>query len=118
MDDGGSSPASAGNFTLHHRFQTGSGAHPASYSVSIRDSLPGSKAMGVKLTTHLHLVPRSRMHGNILPFPQYAFTAWCSVKKHKDNFTFYLYVYAIIKYTVSLHIFLFHDIQPLSFNAV
>jgi hypothetical protein len=24
----------------------------------------------------------------IPPLPQYAFMAWCSVKKHKDNFTF------------------------------
>jgi hypothetical protein len=34
----------------------------------------------VKLTTHLHLVPRSRMCGAIPPLPQYAFMAWCSVK--------------------------------------
>jgi hypothetical protein len=26
-------PAGAGNFSLHHRVQNGSGAHPASYSV-------------------------------------------------------------------------------------
>jgi hypothetical protein len=35
---------------------------------------------GVKLPTHLHLVPRSRVRGDIPPFPQYAFMAWCSVK--------------------------------------
>jgi hypothetical protein len=34
----------------------------------------------VKLTTHLHLVRRSRTRGAILPLPQYAFVAWCSVK--------------------------------------
>jgi len=34
----------------------------------------------VKLTTHLHLVARSRMHGTIPPLPQYAFVAWCPVK--------------------------------------
>jgi hypothetical protein len=32
------------------------------------------------LTTHLHLVPRSRMRGALLPLPQYAFMAWCLVK--------------------------------------
>jgi hypothetical protein len=37
---------------------------------------------GVKLTTHLRLVPRSRMHGTIHPLPFYAFMAWCSVKAH------------------------------------
>jgi hypothetical protein len=30
------------------------------------------------------------MRGVIPPLPQYAFMAWCSVKKHKDNFTFAL----------------------------
>jgi hypothetical protein len=41
----------------------------------------------VNLTTHLHLVPRSRIRGDILPLPQYAFLARCSVKrKHGGNF--------------------------------
>jgi hypothetical protein len=31
-------------------------------------------------TTHLHLVPRSRMRGGTRSLPQYAFMAWCSVK--------------------------------------
>jgi hypothetical protein len=41
----------------------------------------------MKLTTHLHLVPKSRMHGAIPPLPQYVFMAWCLVK-HRDKFTF------------------------------
>jgi hypothetical protein len=28
------------------------------------------------------------MSGDIHPLPQYAFMAWCLVKKHRDNFTF------------------------------
>jgi hypothetical protein len=40
----------------------------------------------VKLTTHLHVMPRSRMRGAIPPLPQYVFMAWCLVK-HSDNFT-------------------------------
>jgi hypothetical protein len=43
-----------------------------------------------KLTTHPHLVPRSRMCSAIPPHPQYAFMVWCSVKKHRDSFTFHL----------------------------
>jgi hypothetical protein len=35
---------------------------------------------GVKLTTHLHLVQRSRMRGAKPPLPQYIFMAWCIVK--------------------------------------
>jgi hypothetical protein len=39
-------PTGAGNFSLHHRVHTGSGAHPASYLSGITGSLPGSKAAG------------------------------------------------------------------------
>jgi hypothetical protein len=49
MDDRGSRvrfPAGDGNFSLHHRVQNGSGAHPASYPMGIRDSFPGGKAAG------------------------------------------------------------------------
>jgi hypothetical protein len=34
------------NFSLRHRVQTGSGAHPASYSKTIEDSNTGDKAVG------------------------------------------------------------------------
>jgi hypothetical protein len=37
-------PGGAGNFSLHHRVQNGSGAHPASYSMGTRVSFPGGKA--------------------------------------------------------------------------
>jgi hypothetical protein len=39
-------PAGAGNFSLHHRVQNGSGAHPASYRMGTRGSFPGGKAAG------------------------------------------------------------------------
>jgi hypothetical protein len=47
LDDRGSRvrfPAGAGNFSLHHRIQNGSGAHPASYPMGTRGSFPGGKA--------------------------------------------------------------------------
>jgi hypothetical protein len=49
LDDWGSRvrfPAGAGNFSLHHRVQNGSGAHPASDPMGIRSSFPGDKASG------------------------------------------------------------------------
>jgi hypothetical protein len=49
LDDRGSRvrfPAGAGNFSLHHHVQNGSGAHPASYSMSTRGSFPEGKATG------------------------------------------------------------------------
>jgi hypothetical protein len=39
-------PAATGNFSLHHRVQNGSGAHPASYPMCTRGFFPGSKAIG------------------------------------------------------------------------
>jgi hypothetical protein len=39
-------PTGAGNFSLHHRVQNGSGAHPAIYSMGTRGSYPGGKAAG------------------------------------------------------------------------
>jgi hypothetical protein len=47
LDDWGSRvrfPAGAGNFSLHHRVQNGSGAHPVSYPMGTRGSFPGGKA--------------------------------------------------------------------------
>jgi hypothetical protein len=49
LDDRGSRvrfPAGAGNFSLHHLLQNGSGAHPASYPMGTRGSFPGGKAAG------------------------------------------------------------------------
>jgi hypothetical protein len=39
--------AGAGNFSLHHCVQNGSGAHPASYPRDTRGSFPGGKAARV-----------------------------------------------------------------------
>jgi hypothetical protein len=49
LDDRGSRvrfPAGAGSFSLHHRMQNGSGAHPASYPMGTRGSFSGAKAAG------------------------------------------------------------------------
>jgi hypothetical protein len=39
-------PAEAGNPSLHHRVQNGSGAHPASYPRGTSGPFPGGKAAG------------------------------------------------------------------------
>jgi hypothetical protein len=49
-------PATAGNFSLHHRDQNGSGAHPASYPMGTRGSIPGGKGPGHEAD---HLPPSS-----------------------------------------------------------
>jgi hypothetical protein len=74
-------------FPLHHRVQNGSGAHPASIQWVAGVLAPGIKRPPVKLTTYLHLVPRSKNEWSYTSTPQYPFMAWCLVK-HRDNFTF------------------------------
>jgi hypothetical protein len=57
------SPAGVEDFSSSLCVQTGSGAHPASCTVGTGGPFPGGKkrGRGVTLTTHPHLVPRSRM---------------------------------------------------------
>jgi hypothetical protein len=88
LDDRGSRvrlPAGAGNFSLHHRVQNGSGAHPAPW-------VPGALSLGVKRPGREadHSPPSSAKVKNTWSYtstPQYVFMAWCLVK-HRDNFTF------------------------------
>jgi hypothetical protein len=39
-------PAGAGNFSLHHRVQNGSGVHSTSYPMGTRGSFSGGRAAG------------------------------------------------------------------------
>jgi hypothetical protein len=76
-------PAGAENFSLHHRVQTGSGAHPASCPMGTR--YQGAFSLGIKRPGFEadHSPPSSAAFKNALCYtstPQYAFKAWCSVK--------------------------------------
>jgi hypothetical protein len=46
MIEGFESREGLGNFSLHHRVQTGSEAHPASYPMGTRGYFPESKEAG------------------------------------------------------------------------
>jgi hypothetical protein len=48
-------------------------------------NLKNTKGRGVNLTTHLHLVLRSRMCGAIPPLLQYVFMGWCLVKHRRTS---------------------------------
>jgi hypothetical protein len=55
-------PGGGRDFCLLHSVQTGSGAHPASCTMGMGSFFLRGKAAGdVKVTSHLHLVPKSRM---------------------------------------------------------
>jgi hypothetical protein len=55
----------------------------------------GQSGRGVRLTTHLQLVPRSRKCGSIHPLPQ-AFMAWCLISWAKRQLYLTLYSYLCI----------------------
>jgi hypothetical protein len=81
-------PTEAGNFSLHHRVQNGSGStQPPTQWV------PGALSQGVKRLgreadhSPLSSAEVKKMRGAIPPLPQYAFMVWCLVK-HRDNFSF------------------------------
>jgi hypothetical protein len=83
-----------GNFSLQHRVQNGSGAHPPSYPMGIRGSFPGGKAAGAWSWTLTSISCRGqRMSGAIPTLPQYAFLAWCSVKAQGQLYLYYFNVF-------------------------
>jgi hypothetical protein len=72
------------NFSFNHRVQNGSGAHLASYPMGTRGSFIGGKAAGAWSWPLTSIQFRGqRMRGAIPLLPQYAFMAWCSVKKSR-----------------------------------
>jgi hypothetical protein len=85
-------PGGAGNFPLHHRVQTGSGAHQASYPMGTGDSFPGGKAVGGKGDHSPPSTAEVKECVELYLHSQYVFKAWCLVK-HRDNFTFYHLTY-------------------------
>jgi hypothetical protein len=70
-------PAGAGNFLF-----TTTSRPPLGTTQPHIQWVPGALSLRVKwpLTSHLHLVPRSTMHGAIPPLSHYFFMAWSSVE--------------------------------------
>jgi hypothetical protein len=81
-------PAGAGNFSLHHHVQTGSGVHPPSYAVGIRGSFPGGKAAGAWSWPLTHIQHWSQ-ECEVLYLHSPNTPSWRGAQlKHRDNFTF------------------------------
>jgi hypothetical protein len=89
-------PAGARDFSLFQGVQIGSGIYASPIQWVQGALLPGQSSRSVKLTTHLHLVARSRMMGLHLHSP-YIFMAWCLIK-HRDSFIFCILPSTDIKY--------------------
>jgi hypothetical protein len=90
-------PAGAGNFSLHHRVQNGSGAHPGSRPMGTRVSFPGGKAAGAWSWPLTSIWCRDQtMSGTIPSLSQYAFMAWCLVKAQGQLFYKWLFETALV----------------------
>jgi len=69
--------AGAGEWSLFQNIQTGSGAHPASYSKGSRGLSPQTSSdLDLKFASDPHPVPRLGMTGTVLLLPLYFFRAW------------------------------------------
>jgi hypothetical protein len=80
-------PAGAGNFSLHHRVQNGSGAHPSSCPVGNRGYFPGDKAAGHEADYSPPSSAEVKECVELYLHSQYTFMAWCSVKKKSTGTT-------------------------------
>jgi hypothetical protein len=96
------SPAGAKVFSSNLYVQTGSEAHPASCRVDTGGPFPGAKrGRGVTLTTHPHLMPRSRMSRSYTSSPASA-TMVCSGTAYffyslKRMLGYFVYRYNVVK---------------------
>jgi hypothetical protein len=103
--------AGAGNFSLHHRVQTGSGTHPAYYIMGTRGSFPAGKAAGawnwpltsisaeVKECVELYLhSPNTRLHDVVLV---------------KAQGHLYLYLYLLLKTNVHYSVTMSMLVDPI-----
>jgi hypothetical protein len=95
--------AEDGNFSLHHRVQTGSGAHPAYYPMDTRSSCPGGKEARTWSWPITSIYSRGqRMRGTIRPLSNTPSRSGVQFKKHRNNFTFTL-LYVGVKWAPCRH---------------
>jgi hypothetical protein len=59
-------------------------SHPRRPRLGCRCILSSISGRGLKMTTHLHLVPRLRMRVATPPFPQYVFMVWYLLNAQKQ----------------------------------
>jgi hypothetical protein len=108
-----------GNQSYQDHDQTGSGAHPASYPMGTRgSSLRGWSGRGVKLTTHLLLVPRWRMRGTVPPFPIGLHGMMLSYVQGQFYFTFSGSVQSLLRVSGFLSAIIHLHLQLINFQFI
>jgi hypothetical protein len=82
------------------------------YSMHFRGPFPRG---GVKPTTHLHVMPKSRMCGAVPPLSKRVFIEWCLINIWTSFFFFCLYNHGVSNMRCVLHQFYWHIIRLVSF---
>jgi hypothetical protein len=81
-------PVEDRNFSPHHHVQTGSGSHTISFIHWVPGSSLGEEQQGLEADHSPQTSAEVKNAWSYTSTPQYAFMAWCSLKKqHKDRFT-------------------------------
>jgi hypothetical protein len=77
--------------SLLYNIQTVSGAHTASYPMSIGEALsPGIKRPGHEAENSTSFSDNVKSDGAITPLPTTSLWRGAYISKHRDNFAFYL----------------------------
>jgi hypothetical protein len=87
---GDSNPGGAGNFSLHHHVETGSGAYPTPYSMGTRGFFPGVKRPGREADRTPPSSAEVKNAWSYISTPEYTFMAWCSVKAQEQLYLYLL----------------------------
>jgi hypothetical protein len=94
-------PARAGNFSLHHHVQTGSGNHPVSYPMGIRGSFSRGKAAGTWSWPLTSICCQSQECVELyLHFPNTP--SWCGTQLKNCTGQLYLYLYLLLTFITLL----------------
>jgi hypothetical protein len=106
LDDRGSRvrfPAGAANFSLHHRVQKVSGAHPASYPMGTRALSLGVKRPGREADRSPPYSAEAKNSWSYTSTPQYVLLALCSVKAQGQVYLYFLCLPSPDYYWAQMH---------------
>jgi hypothetical protein len=93
-------PAGARDISLLHSFQTGSGAHPASYPMGTGSCFSGGKAAGAWSWPLTSIKCRGQEWWSYTSIPPYIFMVWCVI--HREQGQLYVLPFCLSRPSVCM----------------